>query len=98
MTVRGETWIEAEVETETNRVWLKIEADVTEYHLLYSLNGQDWFMLASGTAYALSPEDFVDKMCFTGVIIGLYATGNGRTASEPAYFDWFEYQAHKKIT
>jgi alpha-N-arabinofuranosidase len=30
---------------------------------------------------------------FTGVYIGIYATGNGQTNSVPADFDWFEYRA-----
>jgi beta-xylosidase len=29
---------------------------------------------------------------FTGVYLGLYATGNGRPASTPAHFDWFDYE------
>ena len=29
---------------------------------------------------------------FTGVMIGLYATGHGRPATVPADFDWFEYE------
>ncbi|MBT2290764.1 hypothetical protein J7E73_16815 [Paenibacillus albidus] len=49
--------------------------------------------MAAGPARALSPEDFVSKMCFTGVVIGLYATGNGRPSGTPARFDWFEYRA-----
>ena len=28
---------------------------------------------------------------FTGVFIGLYATGNGQKSTRPADFDWFEY-------
>ena len=28
---------------------------------------------------------------FTGACIGLYATGNGKRATVPADFDWFEY-------
>jgi alpha-N-arabinofuranosidase len=28
---------------------------------------------------------------FTGLYAGLYATGNGKRATPPAYFDWFEY-------
>jgi len=28
---------------------------------------------------------------FTGVYIGMYATGNGTRSSTPADFDWFEY-------
>ena len=28
---------------------------------------------------------------FTGVYLGMYATGLGRRSSVPADFDWFEY-------
>jgi alpha-N-arabinofuranosidase len=28
---------------------------------------------------------------YTGVVIGLYATGNGRSCTSPADVDWFEY-------
>jgi len=33
---------------------------------------------------------------FTGVFIGLYATGNGTRSTAPADFDWFEYQSVKE--
>ncbi|HOP97113.1 MAG TPA: glycoside hydrolase family 43 protein [Verrucomicrobiota bacterium] len=29
---------------------------------------------------------------FTGVVIGVFATGNGRRSTSPADFDWFEYE------
>jgi xylan 1,4-beta-xylosidase len=32
---------------------------------------------------------------FTGVYIGMYATGNGQKNSQPADFDWFEYRTSK---
>jgi xylan 1,4-beta-xylosidase len=32
------------------------------------------------------------RMCFTGVYLGMYATGNGERSKAPADFDWFEYQ------
>jgi len=28
---------------------------------------------------------------FTGLYVGLYATGNGKRSETPAYFDWFDY-------
>jgi alpha-N-arabinofuranosidase len=28
---------------------------------------------------------------FTGVYLGMFATGNGNNSESPAYFDWFEY-------
>jgi len=30
---------------------------------------------------------------FTGVMIAMYATGNGSVSESPAHFDWFEYEA-----
>jgi alpha-N-arabinofuranosidase len=32
---------------------------------------------------------------FTGAYFGLYATGNGRPASVPAHFDWFDFEPKK---
>jgi len=90
LTARGQTVEEAAVETEAGRVRLKIAADSEEYALLYSLEEGVWVRLAAGSARGLSPEDFVNKMCFTGVVIGLYATGNGKASAAPARFDWFE--------
>ncbi|MNW16151.1 hypothetical protein D3C71_2149060 [compost metagenome] len=29
---------------------------------------------------------------FTGVYFGMYATGNGSKAKQPAAFDWFHYE------
>lgn len=89
LTVRGEWLVVAEVPMDLDGVYLKIRSDVTEYSMYYSLDGQEWIRLGGGPARALSPEDFVEKMCFTGVVIGLYATGNGKTASGEAHFDWF---------
>jgi alpha-N-arabinofuranosidase len=33
---------------------------------------------------------------FTGVFLGLYATGNGQKSARPADFDWFEYRPAEK--
>jgi alpha-N-arabinofuranosidase len=33
---------------------------------------------------------------FTGVYVGLYATGYGQKSSRPADFDWFEYRPVEK--
>jgi alpha-N-arabinofuranosidase len=41
----------------------------------------------------LSSEYITDRgpMHFTGAMIGLYASGNGRRSRGAADFDWFEY-------
>lgn len=91
LTVRGQSQIVHEAALNSDRIFLKINSSETEYTLLYSENGETWTSVASGSARALSPEDFVSKMCFTGVVIGLYATGNGQDSQAEAHFDWFEY-------
>ncbi|MGX1832197.1 glycoside hydrolase family 43 protein [Paenibacillus taichungensis] len=91
LTVRGESEIVYEGETEAEQLFLRIESTEKEYKLNCSKDGENWTVLGSGSARALSPEDFVHKMCFTGAVVGLYATGNGKASSTPAHFDWFEY-------
>lgn len=92
LTVGGETRLEAEAPVTAERIFLRIAADYNEYRLLYSLDGTEWTRLAAGAAYFLSPQA-VEGNGFTGVVIGLYATGNGRAAESAAYFDWFDYRA-----
>jgi len=96
LTVRGESKLAAEAPVHADSVYLKISSDVTGYSLSYSLDGLEWVRLGQGAAKPLSPEDFVNKMCFTGVLIGLYASGNGKPASGPASFDWFETRIGKE--
>jgi len=96
LTIGGETKVIAEVPVAVDRVHLKIKADITEYELLYSLDGDNWVSLGTGEAYCLSPEGVTagEKMCFTGVVIGLYATGQGEASTVPAQFDWFVYRVN----
>lgn len=90
LTVDGITQLAGEVPTTAQQVFLKIHAEVREYSLLYSLEGEDWINLATGAAYSLSPQA-VKGNSFTGVVVGIYATGQGKIAQVPAYFDWFDY-------
>ncbi|WP_153978918.1 glycoside hydrolase family 43 protein [Paenibacillus xylanilyticus] len=92
LTVRGESKIVYENETEAEQLFLRIESTETDYKLSCSLNEQDWVSLGTGSARGISPEDFVHKMCFTGAVVGLYATGNGQASHTPARFDWFDYE------
>ncbi|MNI51975.1 hypothetical protein D3C73_1067280 [compost metagenome] len=92
LTVRGRTVRVAEVPAAAGRVFLKIAADYDEYQLLYSLDGEAWIKLGAGAAYELSPQA-AEGNVFTGVVIGLYAAGNGKVMPDPAYFDWFDYRA-----
>lgn len=40
----------------------------------------------------LSAQKAAEVMTFTGVYAGVYASGNGRPSSEPADFDWFDFE------
>ncbi|MCM3781616.1 glycoside hydrolase family 43 protein [Neobacillus mesonae] len=93
LTVRGESEIVHESDTEAEELILQIKSTETEYELSCSEDGVNWMILGSGSARAISPEDFVHKMCFTGAVVGLYATGNGQASRTPAHFDWFEYES-----
>lgn len=69
-------------------VRLAIRATHALYTFSYALDGQEPRTLASGETRYLSAEV---AGTFTGVYIGMYATGNGRRSTVPAWFDWFDY-------
>jgi alpha-N-arabinofuranosidase len=69
---------------------LSVEASPLSYEFFYqSPHGR-----AKSLGTALTRDLSSEKIGgFTGVYIGMYATGNGQTNSVPADFDWFEYRA-----
>jgi xylan 1,4-beta-xylosidase len=69
-------------------VELRIQSDAEYYTFSYVSGGQQPRIMQTGSARYLSSEVAGG---FTGVYIGMYATGNGETASAPADFDWFDY-------
>lgn len=71
-------------------VELQIEAEPEQYHFAYAVNGGPPKRLASGESRYLSTEVAGG---FTGVYLGMYATGNGQQTVSPADFDWFSYEA-----
>jgi len=67
-------------------ITLSIRADRDWYHLGTLQNGE-FEELACGETRYLSSEV---ARGFTGVVIGMYATGNGKPCARPADFDWFD--------
>ncbi len=57
-------------------------------------SGKDETMLLLGTAGNLPTRDLASEAIggFTGVYIGMYATGNGKPSTTPTDFAWFDYQ------
>lgn len=64
------------------------EASPAAYIFSYALAESEPRELASGEARYLATEVAGG---FTGIYFALYATGNGKQATAPADFDWFEY-------
>ncbi|MBW5445732.1 family 43 glycosylhydrolase [Cohnella sp. CFH 77786] len=69
--------------------YLSVRSDAAAYGFSYSPDGRNWRELpARLPASALSPER---NGGFTGVCIGMYASGNGQPSATPAYFSGFRY-------
>jgi alpha-N-arabinofuranosidase len=65
-----------------------IEADLLTYRCGYKTTSQEVRTLGVAETKYVSAE-VADT--FTGVYIGMFATGNGERSQATAYFDWFEY-------
>ncbi|MCL6460125.1 MAG: glycoside hydrolase family 43 protein [Gorillibacterium sp.] len=87
-TIEGHSVIEATVELiKEGIVHLKITSNEQEYAFFYSVDGYDWVEILCLRAYPLSVEAAGG---FTGLLVGMYATGNGKASLSAAHFDWFE--------
>jgi alpha-N-arabinofuranosidase len=69
-------------------VELRISADRDRYGFSFAPDGGGHEQIATAPTRYLSKEVAGG---FTGVYVGMYATGNGRPCREPAHFDWFDY-------
>jgi alpha-N-arabinofuranosidase len=70
-------------------VILSVQASPTVYEFFYQTPGESRKSLGTALTRDLSSEKIGG---FTGVYVGIYATGNGRKCATPADFDWFEYE------
>ena len=82
------TAIVAEELAPEGAIELAVRAEKLVYHIGYKVNGE-LRELATGRTQHLSCE--AAAVGFTGVYFAMYATGNGKPASVPALFDWFDY-------
>jgi len=74
-------------------VTLEVVADETSYTFNVAVGKAKSQRLGALPTRALSAEEIGKRgrNHFTGAMIGLYATGNGRPSTTPADFDWFLY-------
>lgn len=74
-------------------VVLWIKADRTHYAFGFQTSGGAATTLARGETRYLSTEVAGG---YTGVYLGIYATGRGTASDNAAFFDWFRYSAAAK--
>ncbi len=77
-----------EIPLEPGYVDLKIKGEKADLTFMYSQNGEAFKEVEIANARFLSTETVG---WFTGVYVGLYATGNGKDSKASAEYDWFEY-------
>jgi xylan 1,4-beta-xylosidase len=70
-------------------VTLRVRANRLLYSFAFQAEDGSEYSLSIGETRYLSSEVAGG---FTGVYFAMYATGNGRNCSGPAYFDWFDYR------
>lgn len=75
-------------------VEIKLTGDREHYQLLYKTKQMDGFKLLFKPEIIYLSVDVAGG--FTGVYIGLYATGNGKPSKNPAYFNYFDYKGYDK--
>jgi alpha-N-arabinofuranosidase len=75
-------------------VQLEVVADRDNYHFGWKTADGRRGQVGSIPTATLAVEASWPKgiMCFTGMMLGVYATGNGAETSAPADFDWFDYE------
>ncbi len=75
-------------------VEMKLEGDIDNYKLSYRIKGTNNFKLLFKPDIIYLSVDVAGG--FTGVYIGLYATGNGKMCKAKAYFDYLNYKGADK--
>jgi alpha-N-arabinofuranosidase len=83
----------SDIQAPAGAIQLLVTADRDQYRFTWKSADGKTGDAGSIPTSALAVEASWPKgiMCFTGMMAGLYATGNGAEASVPADFDWFDY-------
>lgn len=77
------------IELQPGFVDLRIDGNGPEFIFSYAQKNGEFNQVESVDARFLSTQTLG---WFTGVYVGLYATGNGKATDTPAVFDWFDYR------
>jgi alpha-N-arabinofuranosidase len=79
----------AHVPVQRGPITLTVQAEPDRYTMCVVDAAGGRQTIATGEARYLSKEV---TGAMTGVFFALYASGHGRTATAPAYFEWFDYR------
>jgi xylan 1,4-beta-xylosidase len=85
----GEEEILKELPIRAPRVLLKVEAHGQDYSFWYGESPSDYKPLIENVDGRILSTDVAGG--FVGTEIGLYASSNGASSNNKAYFDWFKY-------
>ena len=78
------------IEGYKGEIYLKASGARDGYRFEYSLHeNHEW------SAFGQLAPNLILSQGYTGALLGLYATGNGRNSPDVADFDWIHYQAKK---
>ncbi len=87
--------IEKKAKLPSGPVQLRINAEQLFYTFSYlPVGSPDFIPLGKMETRYLSSEVAGG---FTGVYLGMFASGNGKISASPAYFDWFEYLINASV-
>lgn len=75
---------------EYEEIYLEIKADKKEYKFYFGIDRKSMNLIASTKIKHLAVEGA--NSAFTGIFIGMYASGNGKKMSTKAYFDYLEIE------
>jgi xylan 1,4-beta-xylosidase len=65
-----------------------VKCEKTSFTFQYAQGNDPYTVVEKVDSKFLSSETIGG---FTGLYVGLYATGNGKVSTAPADYDWFEY-------
>ncbi len=81
-----------EIELKSGPVNLKIKGERSTFTFAYAQGNDEYTDIETAESKFLATETVGN---FTGVYVGFYATGNGKTSKSNADYNWFEYVAHE---
>lgn len=85
----GKEEVLKELPIEASKLYLKVEAHGQNYSFYFGESRSDFQTLIEDVDGRILSTDVAGG--FVGIVIGLYASSNGESSDNKAYFDWFEY-------